>query len=227
MKVAKLFIIALVMLPFGNYAQSVEVRKEGSRIESENVTGYQVTLTAPEEEVRVALTKYLKAIGRTKQSGDYITLTEPLVAGKKYVQTLYATTKSTGAGGAAWIGMQPDVGEEPGLDRDLEKLAYDFGVTFYKERIQRQIDESLRALQAVEKQQSRLVNQNKDLNNKIENNKREKIELEKSLVNNEIELGDLTKRLEGNNKAQDSVAVATEQIKKVVEMHKERQRKVR
>jgi hypothetical protein len=78
----------------------------------------------------------------------------------------------------------------------------------------------------VEKQQMRLVNQNKDLENKIEGNKREKIQLEKSLKNNKVELMTLTKKLEENKKAQDSVAIATEQIKKVVEMHKERQRKI-
>src|SRR3546814_4443436 len=65
-----------------------------------------------------------------------------------------------------------------------------------------------RALQAVEKKQMRLVNQHKDLSNKIENNKKQKIELEKSLVENKIDFEDLTKKLEGNARAQDSVAVA-------------------
>jgi hypothetical protein len=50
--------------------------------------------------------------------------------------------------------------------------------------------------------------------------------LEKSLENNKTENQELLKRIEQNKKAQDSVAVAAEQIKKVVEMHKERQRKV-
>jgi hypothetical protein len=50
--------------------------------------------------------------------------------------------------------------------------------------------------------------------------------LEKSLVDNNVELETLSKKLEQNKKGQDSVAVAGEQIKKVVEMHKESQRRV-
>ena len=227
MTVAKMFIVLAGLLPVGAFAQSVVTEKVASRVEGENVTGYEVSLGAPEAEVRESLTKFLKAMGRTRQSGDYITISEPIVGGKKYTQVLYATTRASGNSVSAWIGMQSNAGEESSVDRDLDQLAYDFGVTFHREKIQRQIDESLRALQAVEKQQSRLVNQNKDLNHKIENNKREKIELEKSLINNKIELDDLTKKLAANGKAQDSVAVATEQIRKVVEMHQERQRKVR
>jgi hypothetical protein len=227
MMVAKMFIVLAGLLPFGAFAQSVVTKKKASRVEGENVTGYEVSLGAREDEVRVSLTKFLKAIGRTRQSGDYITISEPVVGGKKYTQTLYAITRSSGNSASAWIGMQSNVGEESGLDRDLDKLAYDFGVTFHREKIQTQIDESLRALQAVEKQQSRLVNQNEDLNHKIENNKREKTALEKSLVDNKIELDDLKRKLADNGKAQDSIAVTAEQIRKVVEMHKERQRKVR
>ena len=73
----------------------------------------------------------------------------------------------------------------------------------------------------------RLSNQNKDLTSRIERKKREKIELEKSLVDYKLELEDLTKNLKANAKARDSVAIATEQIRKVVESHQERQRKVK
>lgn len=225
--VAKMFIVLAGLLPLGAFAQSVVTKKVASRIEEEQVSGYEVSFGASEEEVRESLTKFLKPMGRTRQSADYITISEPIIGGKKYAQTLYAITRSFGNSASAWIGMQSGAGEESSIDRDLDKLVYDFGITFHRERIQTQIDESLRALQAVEKQQARLVNQNKDLNHKIESNKREKIELEQSLVTNKIELVDLTKKLAANGRAQDSIAVATEQIRKVVEMHQERQRKVR
>ena len=100
------------------------------------------------------------------------------------------------------------------------------GVTFHRDKIQKQIDESIRAAQAVEKQQQRLVNQNRSLNSKLESNKREKVQLEKSLQDNATELITLTNQLAKNKKDQDSVTLATDQIKKMVELHKERQRKV-
>lgn len=220
-------VFLFLLLPFYTNAQTIEVRKESSRIEGENVPGFQVVLSAGEHEVRNSLIKYLKALGKTKTAGDYIATEQPVVGGKKYSNSLYATTKSIGNASAAWIGVNSASGEESNLDRDLEQLTYDFGVTFHREQIQKQIDESLQALQAVERQQMRLSNQNKDLTSRIERNKREKIELEKSLVDNKLELEDLTKNLKANAKARDSVAIATEQIRKVVESHQERQRKVK
>ena len=139
---------------------------------------------------------------------------------------LYAACKQSGNNSTAWIGVA-DEGKESGIDRNLEKLVYDFGVAFHREQIQAQIDESVRALQVVEKQQQRLVNQNKDLNNRIESNKLEKIQLEKSLVQNKAELEQLTRNLAANGRAQDSVSVAAGQIRKVVEMHKQRQQGVK
>jgi len=224
--VKKIFLFFLAILPLAISAQSVQVKKEKARVDGENSSGYQVALMAPEEEVKNSLSKYLKALGKTKISGDYITMAEPVIGGKKYTTSLYATTKQNGNATTAWFGVPSGTGEESSLDGDLQNMVHDFGVTFHREKIQMQVDESLRALQTVEKQQIRLVNQHKDLISKIESNKREKVHLEKLLVENKLELEDLTKKLEANAKAQDSVAIANVQIKKVVEMHKEKQQKV-
>jgi hypothetical protein len=220
------FIFILMLFPFLTNAQTIVVKKESARIEGQNVPGYHVALSSGENEVRNSLIKYLRALGKIKTTGNYITMEEPVIAGKKYANVLYATTKEVGNTSAAWIGMRSESREESALDSDLGELTYDFGVAFHREKIQIEIDESLQALQAVEKQQLRLANQNKDLNSRIERNKRQKIELEKALVDNKLELEDLIKNLKANAKARDSVAIATEQIRKVVEMHQERKRKV-
>jgi len=226
MKALIMFSLLAWSLPFGGHSQSIQVKKEPSTINSRNTIGYQTEILASEEEVRNYLSKYLKALGKTKQSGDYTTMAEPLVGGRKYTTTLYAAVKQLEKTTAVWMGMPSESGEESAADRDIEKLVHDFAVAYHRDKIQLQIDESLRALQAVERQQTRLVNQNKDLNIRIENNKRQKIELEKSLLNNRMEFMELTGKLVANTKAQDSVAIATEQIKKAVEMHQERQKSV-
>ena len=223
---AKIFFYLLILLPGALAAQSIAIKKETARIDGTNINGYQIVVASSREGVNLSLSRYLKALGKTKSPGDYIMLTEPVIAGRKYSGILYATTKDLGNTSAAWIGIPSESGEESSLDRDVQKLIYDFGVSFYREKVQLQIDESLRALQAVEKQQLRLETQNKHLNNKIESNKLEKVLLEKSLLENKAELEELTRRLAANSKAQDSVAVATEQIRKVVEMHKEKQRSI-
>jgi len=219
-------IIFFLFLPSLLSAQSVHPVRESMQIDGSRAEGFGIVLNAGADVVKSSLSKYLKTLGKARTSGDYITVAEPLIAGRKYAEVLYGTTSPSGTSSTAWIGVVS--GDDGSIrDTDLEKLAYDFGVTFQREQIQLQIDESERALQAVEKQQARLVNQNRDLNGKIESNKREKVQLEKALVENALELEDLNNRLVLNAKAQDSVALATEQIRKVVEMHKDLQRKVR
>lgn len=223
----KIFLLFAVLIPGLANAQSIIVKKETSRVEGIIADGYEAVIESTQDEVEGSLSKFLKSVGKTKQSDNVITINGPLIGGKKYSRPIYSTTWQNGNTTSAWIGIHSnDWDDDSAVKKDLEKLLYDFSANFYREKIQVQIDESLRALQTVEKQQTRLVNQNKDLSNKIESNKREKIQLEKSLVMNKVELETLTKKLEENSKAQDSVAIAMEQIKKVVEIHRERQEKV-
>lgn len=225
---SKKFLFFLLLFPITAFSQTVNVKKETSRIKGDNAEGYEVILQATEDEVNSALMKFLKPVGKTKETDEFITINEPTVEGKKYLKPLYASARQIGNTTAAWIGINPKDWDKDAaaVEKDLENLAYDFGISFYRGRIQVQIDESSRALQIVERQQTKLDNQNKDLLNKIENNKKEKIQLEKSLVTNKVELETLSKKLEQNKNGQDSVAGAGDQIKKVVEMHKESQRRV-
>jgi hypothetical protein len=226
----KKFFILFIPLIISAYAdaQTVKVKKEKSTVKGESMEGYSVEVQGTGSEVTASLGKFLKTIGKTKQS-DFFTVTEPNINGLVYTQPIYATANENGKSATAWIGVNPSAMSKEDaakLDKELEKLMKDFGVKFYRDKIQVQIDESTRATQAVEKQKQRLLNENKSLSTKLENNKREKIQLEKSIVDNKSEHESLLKRIEQNKKAQDSVAIAAEQIKKVVEMHKEKQRKV-
>jgi hypothetical protein len=208
--------------------QTVKVKKEKSAVKSESIEGFAVELDAPAAEVNAYYLKFLKTMGKVKQS-DGITVNEPNLNGLAYVQPLFASVKDNGTKSTAWIGINPKTWEKADVEKvnkELEKIMYDFGVKFYRDRIQVQVDESLRAVQAVEKQQQRLVNENKNLNAKLEDNKREKVQLEKSLENNKLQHESLLLKIEQNKKAQDSVAIAGEQVKKVVEIHRDKQRRV-
>ncbi len=224
----KMFFLFILLTPVLVFSQSVKVKKETSRINGENAEGYEVILQASEEDVKQSLSKFLKGVGKIKVSDEMITIHGATLGSKKYTLPVYSNARQLGNLTVAWIGINSkEWGKEAGsVGKDLENLTYDFGVNFYRQKIQMQIDESLRALQIVEKQQSRLTNQNKDLLNKIENNKRDKIQLEKSLDLNKGEMETLSKKLAENRQGQDSIAIAAAQIKKVVEMHQESQRKV-
>lgn len=221
-------ILGLLFTVMTVQAQTAKVKKESARIKGDNTEGFAIDLEAKEQEVSTAFTKFLKSLGKVKQNDGTYTISESTIGGTSYKTPVYATVKEKGSTAQAWIGIKKEEWTE-GADhvtKELEKLLHDFGVKFYRDKIQGQIDESTRALQAVEKQQQRLTTQNRDFSTKLEDNKREKIQLEKSLENNKLEYETLVQKLDKNKHDQDSVTLAGEQIKKVIEMQKEKQRKV-
>ena len=231
MKSTKKFTLLLVSLFISLLAlgQTVKVKKESARIKGESIEGFEIELEGAYADVSASFVKYLKTIGKVKQSGAEITINEPTLNSTNYSVPVFATTKEKGKNTSAWIGIKSSEWPTDHVDKvikELEKQLYDFGVKFYRDKIQVQVDETLRASQAVEKQQQRLINQNKELNTKLEDNKREKIQLEKSIANNSLEYETLLKKIEKNKHDQDSVAMAGGQIKKATEMHKVRQSKV-
>jgi hypothetical protein len=128
-----------------------------------------------------------------------------------------------------WLGVRLTEWETKDADfiqKQLEKLTYQFGVRFYREKMQNQIDESQQALDAVDKQTLRFANQGKDLATKLTNNELEKVKLEKALEANKLENAALKIKIENNKKAQDSISNAAIQIKKVKESQMEKLRKI-
>jgi hypothetical protein len=219
----------LLFISIAVSAQTIKVKKETARVKGEYADGFEVELAGTSEEAESALTKFMKTLGKTKQADNTIVVNEPVIQGRAYTSPVYGQSKQLGNIVSAWVGIRTKDWSEAdakAISQDLEKMLKDFGVSFHREKIQKQIDESIRASQTVERQQQKLGNQNRDLNSKIEDNKREKIQLEKSLVNNKTELEMLIKKLEKNKKDQDSVKVAGEQIKKAIEIHRDRQGKV-
>ncbi len=231
MKSIKKFTILLIIIFISTltFAQTVKVKKENARIKGENIEGFEVELDGTYIDVNTSFVKYLKTIGKVKQSGDEMTVNEPTLNSTNYSVPVLATTKEKGKNTSAWLGIKASDWPTENVDKvnkELEKQLYDFGVKFYRDKIQLQVDESIRASITVEKQQQKLANENKNLNIKLEDNKREKIQLQKSLENNKLDLETLLKKIEKNKHDQDSIAIAGEQIKKVTEMHKTKQSKV-
>jgi hypothetical protein len=217
----------LSIFSFG-WAQTVKVRKESAGVKNESLAGYIVSLDGSQPEVTAAFVKYLKSYGKVRQ-GEPITVSEPTIEGIKYNSLLYAIAQPKDNDATAWLSFDRSVlaKDQIGtLEKAVEKILYDFGVQYYRNKIQVQIDESSRAAQAVDRQQQKLINESKVLSSRLEDNKREKIQLEKSLENNKLANETLLKKIEKNKHDQDSVAQAATQVKKVVELHREKQRKV-
>lgn len=225
----KFCVILLIAIPATSFAQKVTVSKDEQAKENK-IDGYTIELTGTVEEVMTSYGKYLKTFGKIKSSGNQQQVLEAKINSNACTAPLYGTTLSKGEKTTVRLGLKPSEWTTPALAEqvltDLEKVLYDFGVKFYRDKVQVDIDESVRAQQAAEKQTLRLQNENKTMNSKLDFNQKEKIRLEKLLAENKLEYETLLSSIAKNKKDQDSVLVATDQIKKMVEIHKERQRKV-
>ena len=216
----------------GAHAQTVTVKKSSEKIKGDDAEGFYTELEGKKDVVGNAWTKFTKDLGKTKlmSTTDPLTITEPVVGGTAYEKgILYATTKEKGEVTTVWLGLKPGewvVNDISIVNKELEKLVHQFGVKYYRDKIQVLIDEAQRASDAVDRQKQRLTNQTKDYVMKVGSNEQEKIQLEKSLEVNKLEHAVLLQKIENNKKSQDSIAVAGEQIKKALELQKERQRKV-
>lgn len=231
MNPAKKFgLVALMMIGTASFAQKVTVTKDSDRVKGNEISGYSTQLTGTIEEVTAAYTKYLKTFGKIKSSGSQLQLSAAEISFTKYTVPLYASTQGKGEKITVWLGLNPAEWPTPEQAetamKDLEKVVYDFGVKFYRDKIQADIDESVRAQQTAERQTLRLQNENKNLNSRLDFNQKEKLRLEKLAAENKLEYENLIASIAKNKKDQDSVAIATDQIKKMVETHKQRQSKV-
>lgn len=219
-------------------SQTVSVSKSTEKIKGDDAEGFYTELEGKKDDVGSAWTKFAKDLGKTKflSTTDPLTITEPTIGGTFYEKgILYtvtkgkAATKEKGEITTVWIGLKSGewvVNDISIVNKELEKLVHQFGVKYYRDKIQVLIDEALRATDAVERQKQRITNQTKDFTLKVGSNEQEKIQLEKSLEANKLEHAVLLQKIENNKKSQDSLALAGEQIKKALELQKERQRKV-
>ncbi len=228
----KFAILFILLSAFGASGQKVSVSKKSDKIKGESAEGYGTDLESKKEKVAIAWSRFLKEMGKVKSGSDYEYVERPALGGTIYTSgVVYATVTGNGneEKAAVWLGIKATewtVNDIALVENQLEKLVYQFGVKFYRDKIQAQIDEGQQAMDAVVRQQQRLINQNKDLTIKLGNNGQEKIQLEKALEANKLENLVLLQRIVNNKNDQDSVTLAGVQIKKVIEMHKERQRKV-
>lgn len=212
------------------FSQTVTVNKQNEKVKGETIEVFTVSLEGKKDDIKSAWNKFLKDMGKIKLLSNPVTVAEPVISGTPFSKgVVYAGTNDGDKSSTVWMGINPKEWDDKDVtyaNRELQKMMNQFGIKFYRDQVQVQIDETQQALDAVAKQQQRMLNQNKDLTIKLGNSDQEKIQLEKSLEANKFENAVLKVKLENNKKAQDSLVDVGAQIKKVMETHKEKQRKI-
>lgn len=225
-----IIVLLLFIFTLNVFSQKIEVQNESRNIRESKAEGYWAMLTGSVEVVRPALLKFLKEFGKQKQNLGYVTVLNPVLGGNTYdKKAIYAISEGDVSSSKIWIGLIDS--EWPENDTDILKdriraITYQFAVKFYRDQVQLEINETQQAADATDRKIERLISENKDLNAKLLSNEQEKLKLEKALELNKAGHELLLQKISANKKAQDSVANAGLQIKKVLEGQKERQGKI-
>jgi len=211
-------------------AQKVTVTERSSKVLGETCDGYSSDLDASSENLQVAMSKFLKESGKTKNTGEMFTITEPVINGTVYTKgSLYATVNGSDVKTRVWIGInksQWSEDEAKTILKEVEQMVYRFGIKYYRDQIQVQINETQQALDAVAKATQKTTSEGKSLANKLQSNDQEKIRLEKALEANKLEDLVLKQKIVNNKKSLDSLVASSEKIQQMMQVHKEKQNKV-
>lgn len=224
----KFVLLPFLLISVLSLGQTVIVKKEKQKIKNDNIYSFATTLDANTEEVNGALLKFLKGYGKPKQQEEAIVLAECIVSGQAYAKPLYGGTRQAGKVSHAWIGvnLKEWATDSTMIVSRLEAMVKEFGVNFYRDKIQAQIDEAQRAVDIVSKQQQRTLNEQQSIQQKIENNKKEYQQLLKDIRKNRADSVALVIRMNQNKAGTDSLRVVSEKVKQALVFQKERQGKV-
>jgi hypothetical protein len=224
----KFVLIPFLLISVLSFGQTVVVKKEKQKIKNDNIYSFATTLDASTTEVNSALLKFLKGYGKPKQQEEAIVLAECIVSGQAYTKPLYGSTRQAGAVTQAWIGvnLKEWAADSAMIVSRLEAMVKEFGVNFYRDKIQVQIDEAQRAVDIVNRQQQRTLNEQQNIQQKIESNKKEYQQLLRDIQKNRADSAALVIRMNQNKAGTDSLRVVSDKVKQALVFQKERQGKV-
>jgi hypothetical protein len=161
---------------------------------------------------------------------DLSTITDPILNGNEYKgMTLFTDFVTRNNVTRVWLGWKPSdwlESQREAVDKELSKQVYQFTLKFYQDQVLAQIDESEQAVRAVERAQQKAVNEGSDLQMRLDENSRERVQLERALETNKFNNTILLQKLENNKKSLDSLSVALDKVKKAVELQRQKLREI-
>lgn len=224
----KFVLFPFLLVSILSLGQTVVVKKEKQKIKNDNIYSFATTLEAGTAEVNSALLKFLKSYGKPKQQDEAIVIAECIISGQAYTKPLYGGIRQVSTSTNAWIGvnLKEWAADSLMVIGRLEAMVKEFGVNFYRDKIQVQIDEAQRAVDIVNRQQQRTLNEQQNIQQKIESNKKEYQQLLKDIQKNRADSVALVIRMNQNKAGTDSLRTVSEKVKQALVFQKERQGKV-
>lgn len=211
----KFFLLLICCYAYIANAQEIVI----DTYEKNGQKGYQVLLEHQQDKVDDFLSSYFKSYGKVRSRGGIYTISNLSRADFPYPDvTLFSETKRKSNKTNAIVWIADSLFQQDHYAQKLNDLWYSFAVDFYRDLVQQEIDESTQALKYAEKQFHRLEKDSLNLQSDIEKNRKEKLKLEEALKMNEVNHTVLLKSIENNANTKDSVTVAIQKIKRLIEL---------
>lgn len=189
--------------------------------------GYSVTLISEKDRVNNFISQYFKETGKVRLRDEIYTISALSRADFPFPEiTIFSKTKTVNGETKAIVWLPDSLNADEKYSIKLKELWHTFGLDFYRILAQEEIDKTSRALRYAEKQFQRLEKGSLKLKNNLVKNKEEKIKLEEALKTNALNHDILLQKIANNKEAKDSVLMAIEKIRKLVEVQEEKKRAI-
>ena len=226
-----LSISLLVFITSMSFGQQYDIKKETQRVNNKKYIGVSSLVDGTPEAVESFWISYVKEHGKSRRKRNYYQLSEFSIE-DLLVDTLDYVTRVEDRNnqGLIWLAtFSEDLSETEieSLNSDIEKILKKATRGYYVSEVQEKIDEAEAAAVTVSKNHQKLIYESEKLTTDLEGAKELKADLETRLQETDLKIKVLQQQIIDNKAAIDSVYHDLEQIKKVIESHKESMKKIK
>lgn len=215
----KYIVIFFLLLTVGVvHAQKIKIQESSETVEGLSRTGMFVLLELDKKEVEKAWIKYLKQYGKP-ETGKGLVLVQAadMKAISSYPCRVISMVEVAHTGSRVWwaidMGSKFVTKESEAEYKGAEKMLYEFALNAYRDDVNRQIIDAEGALESATKIHEKEVNEGTSLQEKIDNNKVQKQDLENKLQINKEDYARLNREIDNNFADQKNALLNVENIK--------------
>lgn len=220
-----------IIISTGVFGQNYDIKKETQRVNNKKYPGVSSVVEAGFDEVEPYWIDYIKENGKARRKRNYYQLSEFSIKDLGVDTLTYATrVEASGQNSLIWIApVTSDLEEEDisSLNSDLEKILKMATRGYYVSEVQEKIDQAEAAATSVSKNHQKLIYEGEKLVVDLEGAEELKADLMMRLEETELKIRVLNQQIIDNKVAVDSVYNDLEQVKKVIEAHKESMKKIK
>lgn len=228
----RLIILALFII--GSYTQTIAqnytVNSKAQRINDTKYNGFSIKINGSLSKVTDQTYTYLKGKSKLRRKRNYYSVVELKLDGIQLDSTIiYLKIDDKSPQTAIWLGIKTFGLEKEmvsQIESDLKKELVHIARSYYVHEQELQIIEAETAAQIISKNQQLLIEENVKLTSNLEAKEMRKIELQKLLETNRLDIEVLKQKLIDNKFGQDSVYIDLQKVIKVIDVQKQKLKEI-